>query len=110
MQITRHIHAIKMFDYIRKTGRNPEDISLIILTHSHPDHIGSAHEIQRTTGCTIAAHHGERAWIEDVELQSRERPVPDFHSLVGGSVRIDRILSISLLLPEAPLKKRLQKL
>jgi glyoxylase-like metal-dependent hydrolase (beta-lactamase superfamily II) len=27
-----------------------------------------------------------------VELQYRERPVPGFHSLVGGSVMIDRIL------------------
>jgi metal-dependent hydrolase (beta-lactamase superfamily II) len=81
-----------IFDYIRKTGRNPEDISLIILTHSHPDHIGAAHEIKRATGSTIAAHHGERSWIEDVELQHRERPVPCFHSLVGGSVMIDRIL------------------
>jgi len=82
MQITKHIHAIKIpfqiaigpgkkvdrfvytyliygkkiclidtgvasseqviFDYIRKTGRNPDDISLIVLTHSHPDHIGAA--------------------------------------------------------------------
>jgi glyoxylase-like metal-dependent hydrolase (beta-lactamase superfamily II) len=132
MQITKHIHAIKIpfqiaigpgikvdrfvyvyliygkkiylidtgvatsekmiFDYIRKTGRNPEDISLIVLTHSHPDHIGALHEIKRATGCTIAAHHGERSWIEDVEQQQRERPVPGFHSLVGGSVLIDRIL------------------
>jgi glyoxylase-like metal-dependent hydrolase (beta-lactamase superfamily II) len=132
MQITKHIHTIKIpfqiaiapgikvdrfvyvyliygkkiylidtgvatsekiiFDYIRKTGRNPEDISLIVLTHSHPDHIGAAHEIQRATGCTVAAHYGERSWIEDVELQHRERPVPGFHSLVGGSVMIDRIL------------------
>ncbi len=41
-----------IFDYIRNTGRNPEDISLILLTHSHPDHIGAAYEIQRMTGCT----------------------------------------------------------
>jgi glyoxylase-like metal-dependent hydrolase (beta-lactamase superfamily II) len=28
-----------IFDYIRQTGRNPDEISMIVLTHSHPDHI-----------------------------------------------------------------------
>lgn len=81
-----------IFDYIRQTGRNPDEISLMILTHSHPDHIGSALAIKKASGCLVAAHSGERSWIEDVELQSKERPVPNFHSLVEGSVNVDRIL------------------
>ena len=81
-----------IFDYIRKTGRQPEEISQLILTHSHPDHIGSALAIKEASGCTVAAHVAEKAWIEDVDLQSRERPVPGFHSLVGGSVKVDRVL------------------
>ncbi|VVB62820.1 Metallo-beta-lactamase fold-containing protein [uncultured archaeon] len=81
-----------VFDYLRITGRRPEDISLLVLTHSHPDHIGSALAIKEASGCTIAAHVAEKAWIEDVDLQSRERPVPGFHSLVGGSVKVDRAL------------------
>ncbi|HTX43304.1 MAG TPA: MBL fold metallo-hydrolase [Methanocella sp.] len=80
------------FNYIRKTGRRPEEISLSLLTHSHPDHIGGASRIQKTTGCRVAAHGAERPWIEDVELQFRERPVPGFHSIVGGPVRVDRVL------------------
>ncbi|MBW1740587.1 MAG: MBL fold metallo-hydrolase [Deltaproteobacteria bacterium] len=83
---------VLIFDYVRKTGRNPDEISMIVLTHSHPDHIGSAQAIKKATGCTVAAHPGEKSWIEDVELQFRERPVPGFHSLVGGSVEVDRIL------------------
>jgi glyoxylase-like metal-dependent hydrolase (beta-lactamase superfamily II) len=81
-----------VFDYLRKTGRRPEDISLLVLTHSHPDHIGSALAIKEASGCAVAAHVSEKAWIEDVDLQSRERPVPGFHSLVGGSVKVDRAL------------------
>jgi hydroxyacylglutathione hydrolase len=132
MQVTKHIHAIKIpfqipiapgntvdrfvyayliygkkiylidtgiasskqiiFDYIIETGRKIEEISMIILTHSHPDHIGAARAIQKETGCGVMAHADEKSWIEDVGLQSRERPVPNFHSLVDGSVRIDRIL------------------
>ena len=81
-----------IFDYIRKTGRQPEEISLLVLTHSHPDHVGAALAIKKASGCAVAAHAAEKAWIEDVALQSRERPVPGFHSLVGGSVKVDRVL------------------
>jgi hydroxyacylglutathione hydrolase len=79
----------RIFDYIRSTGRDPSEIALCVLTHAHPDHIGAARAIRQATGCTIAAHPAERAWIEDVELQNRERPVPGFAILVGGSVPLD---------------------
>mgnify|MGYP003586132637 CR=1 FL=1 len=82
----------RIFDYLRQQGRRPEDIAQIVLTHSHPDHMGAAQAIRTTTGCSVAAHGAERAWIEHVDLQSRERPVPGFHSLVADSVAVDRIL------------------
>jgi glyoxylase-like metal-dependent hydrolase (beta-lactamase superfamily II) len=81
-----------IFDAIRSAGRDPSEISEIILTHSHPDHIGAACVIQEATGCCIAAHPAEREWIEDVERQGRERPVPGFDSLVSGPVQVDREL------------------
>lgn len=81
-----------ILDYLKKIGRKPEEISLLILTHSHPDHVGAAKAIKEITSCTVAAHAAERSWIEDVDLQARERPVPDFKLLVGGSVKVDRIL------------------
>ena len=80
MQITEHIHALKIpfkilvndgktldrfvyaylifgeeiclidcgvsssqniiYEYIKKQGRDPREISLLLFTHSHPDHIG----------------------------------------------------------------------
>jgi hydroxyacylglutathione hydrolase len=83
---------VQIFESIRSNGRNPSEIALIILTHSHPDHIGSARAIQRESGCSIAAHPAERAWIENVDLQNRERPVPGFATLVGGPVNIDHEL------------------
>lgn len=81
-----------IFAYIRSTGRDPAEIGQILLTHSHPDHIGAAREIRDRTGCSVAAHPAERDWIEDTDLQERERPVPGFRDLVGGSVPVDTLL------------------
>ncbi len=81
-----------IIDYIRKSGKAVTDIAGIILTHAHPDHIGSAKPLQEASGCMIAAHFAERNWIEDVNLQAKERPVPGFPSLVRGSVKVHRTL------------------
>jgi len=85
-----------IFEYIRSTGRDPSEISLIVQTHSHPDHIGATKAIRAATGCSIAAHPAERAWIENVELQNSERPVPGFSVLVGGSVPMDFDLATAI--------------
>lgn len=82
-----------VFDAIRHNGRSAGEISQIVLTHSHPDHIGAGRAIRQVTRCAVAAHPAEKAWIEDVELQCRQRPVPGFGVLVGGSVKVDRELA-----------------
>ncbi len=81
-----------IFDYVKKTDRRVEDISLIVQTHAHPDHIGATRTIKAETGCSVAVHPAEKAWIENVQIQAKERPVPGFDSLVAGSVAVDRIL------------------
>ena len=42
----------------------PRDISLIVLTHGHWDHIGSAADIRDLTGGTIAINHREKDCVE----------------------------------------------
>ena len=81
-----------IFSAIRNNGRDPGKISRLILSHSHPDHLGAARTIQEKTGCLVWAHMNERPWIEDTEKQFTDRPVPGFHSLVGGPVGVDRLL------------------
>ncbi len=81
-----------IFNYLRSTDRRVSDISLIIQTHSHPDHIGASRTIKGETGCSVAAHPAEKAWIENVKLQAAERPVPGFDSLVAGSLVVNRLL------------------
>ena len=81
-----------IIEYIEESGNSVRNIAGIILTHAHPDHIGSAKPLQEASGCMVAAHSAEQNWIEDVDLQARERPVPGFHTLVKGPVKVDRIL------------------
>lgn len=45
-------------------GVGPERIGQIVLTHTHPDHIGGAAELQRQTGAPVYAHPLEREQIE----------------------------------------------
>jgi glyoxylase-like metal-dependent hydrolase (beta-lactamase superfamily II) len=44
------------------------------------------------TGCSVSVHPAEKEWVEHVELQARERPLPDFQSLVSGPVAVNRTL------------------
>jgi hydroxyacylglutathione hydrolase len=42
----------------------PGDIRLVLLTHAHWDHIGSARAIKELTGAPIALHRQEKEWLE----------------------------------------------
>lgn len=68
------------------------DIKGIFLTHAHPDHIGSAAWFQEHTHCRIYASSGEKRWIENIDLQFQERPIPNFYGLAGRSSRVDVVV------------------
>lgn len=82
----------KIFSYIEEQGRSIDEISLLVLSHSHPDHIGSANKIKTITGCTVMAHKGEQEWIEELSTQYKSRPVPGFYELVNEPVKIDALV------------------
>jgi glyoxylase-like metal-dependent hydrolase (beta-lactamase superfamily II) len=49
---------------LKKLSINPKDMKLIIITHGHWDHIGSAKEIKEITGAKIAMHKQEKDCLE----------------------------------------------
>jgi hydroxyacylglutathione hydrolase len=58
----------KIRSFKRKLARlyiHPEDIKLIVLTHSHFDHAGSAKDIQDLTGARIVMHEIEKAYFDE---------------------------------------------
>jgi hydroxyacylglutathione hydrolase len=49
---------------LNRLGVPASDIQLILATHGHADHIGSAAKIAEFTGAPIAIHQAERDWLE----------------------------------------------
>ncbi len=52
-------NADKILRCLYKNQIRPEDISLIVLTHAHIDHYGSAEELRAKTGTPIAVHRAD---------------------------------------------------
>lgn len=76
-------------DYMKKLGRDISEIKALFLTHAHPDHIGAAAAIKEFSGCEVYASDKEKRWIEDIDAQYKERPIPNYYTLVGSSVKVD---------------------
>ena len=61
----------KLNAFKRKLNRfhiHPEEIRLIILTHSHFDHAGSARDIRDYTGARILLHEKDYEYLEKGEM------------------------------------------
>jgi len=81
--------SLPLQGYLKEIGRSPYEISLVLLTHAHPDHIGGCLAINKVSSALFCAHSADKGWIEDVERQYRERPILNFFELVEGSVVVN---------------------
>lgn len=93
----------KIASYIQRLGRRPEDVSRILLTHQHVDHVGGASDLRQLTGAEVAAHpldtpaiegKGRRELPKPALIRAlfhfvvlpRLRPVAVTHALADGDV------------------------
>jgi hydroxyacylglutathione hydrolase len=47
---------------------NPQEIQLIVLTHGHADHVGSALRVKEFTGAQAALHENDKYMLENGEV------------------------------------------
>lgn len=62
---------LKILEYMKQMGLEAAQLKLLVLTHSHFDHAGSAGRLKELTGCTVAIHHSEAE-----RLRMGKSPIP----------------------------------
>ncbi len=59
--------ASRILDYVGGLGHSPADVTRILLTHYHVDHVGSAALLKQQTGASVLAHSGDMPVISGQE-------------------------------------------
>ncbi|UCC63318.1 MAG: MBL fold metallo-hydrolase [Anaerolineae bacterium] len=78
-------------------GVQPPDVRLILVTHGHLDHYGTAHDLKAWSNAPVAAYHTEPAFS-----QERRNALPPAQTLRGSLARWFYLL-LSPLFPVTPL-------
>jgi len=61
-----------IYPYLKSIGRDPSEISHVILTHAHFDHCGGVSSIKKEVDCKVYVHELGRPYLEDAGLINRE--------------------------------------
>jgi glyoxylase-like metal-dependent hydrolase (beta-lactamase superfamily II) len=73
--------APKVLAYLEKTGRTPQQVRRIVLTHRHGDHAGAVKDLVAATGATVYAHGDEAE-----ALAQQPDGVQGIHRVEDGAV------------------------
>jgi hydroxyacylglutathione hydrolase len=79
----------RILSAIAKLGKKPNDVKLVLLTHRHLDHIGSAAALKKETSATLVSHPFEKPYVAGTLVII----TPKAWSLYGRVAR--RILSVA---------------
>jgi glyoxylase-like metal-dependent hydrolase (beta-lactamase superfamily II) len=70
---------------LQHLGAAPSDVTRILVTHAHPDHVGGLAGLRGRTGASVAAHEREAAYVRE-----GKGPVLDRTTLGGRLFRRNR--------------------
>ena len=74
-----------------RLGVQPNEIKLILITHGHFDHIGSAAKIAEMTGAPLAIHRADKVRLEEGILVAPAGVTP-WGKVMGGLLRLTKSL------------------
>lgn len=66
-------NGTRIINYLRRLGRSPQEISYIIPTHGHPDHIGGIAHLRENSSGRVAAHEAELAGMVGVAEETSSK-------------------------------------
>jgi len=72
----------KILDYIKHLGKKPSDVTKIILTHCHVDHIGNAFELKKLTNAKLYVHEKDAPYV------SGKEKMPSPKGLAGAAFKV----------------------
>jgi hydroxyacylglutathione hydrolase len=64
-----------ILDLLTRLGRSPQDVSAILNTHGHVDHIGSNVALAEATGAPVLLHRDDRFYLDGARQLWGEAPV-----------------------------------
>ena len=78
--------AKKILAAVRAIGLAPDDVRDILLTHAHPDHIGSTAALKRETGARVWAHEKDTPIIEAGTGFRSARACPGLRNMILAGI------------------------
>lgn len=87
--------ASKILDAVRSLGKAPDDVRHIVLTHCHPDHIGSAAALKRETGAIVWAHPLDAPMMEaGTTMRDGMCPSPGWRNLILSKILAGKVATV----------------
>ncbi|MFQ5986980.1 MAG: MBL fold metallo-hydrolase, partial [Thermoplasmata archaeon] len=80
---TDNAQATDVLAYLKKTGFKPTDITSIVVSHVHPDHVAGLATLKDASDAEVAAHRIEAEFI------SKRQPYPGGRVLPHAAVEVD---------------------